>query len=123
DEPADDPYITVVGGTTLNTSSPGGPWSSETVWLTPASNDGQGDITPQESSGGGVSLTYTIPVWQQGISMTANKGSTTMRNLPDVALVANNIDLVWGNDFIVASSDFPEGGTSLATPLWAGFMA
>ena len=55
--------------------------------------------------------------------MTANQGSTTMRNLPDVSLVANNINLVWGNDFIGMSSDWPEGGTSLAAPLWAGFMA
>jgi hypothetical protein len=38
DEPADDPYITVVGGTTLTTTSAGA-WSSETAWLTPASND------------------------------------------------------------------------------------
>ena len=56
--------------------------------------------TPEEASGGGVSLTYGIPAWQQGISMTANQGSTTMRNLPDVALVANNVDVVWGNDYL-----------------------
>jgi subtilase family serine protease len=55
--------------------------------------------------------------------MTANQGSTTMRNLPDVALVANNLNIVWGNDFIGSSTDFAEGGTSLAAPLWAGFMA
>ncbi len=122
DEPADDPYITVVGGTTLTTASDGA-WASETTWLTPASNDGLGDITPAAASGGGISLTYGIPAWQQGISMTANQGSTTMRNIPDVALVANNLNIVWGNDFIGASSDFPEGGTSLATPLWAGLVA
>jgi hypothetical protein len=55
--------------------------------------------------------------------MTANQGSTTMRNVPDVAMVANNINIVWGNDFILASSDFPEAGTSLAAPLWAGLLA
>jgi subtilase family serine protease len=123
DEPSDDPYITVVGGTTLTTSNSDGSWMSEIVWLTPASNDGLGDITPLQASGGGVSLAYGIPAWQQGISMTANQGSTTMRNLPDVALVANNIDLVWGNDVIGESFDLAEGGTSMATPLWAGFMA
>ena len=32
--------------------------------------------------------------------MTANQGSTTMRNLPDVAMVANNINIVWGNDYL-----------------------
>jgi subtilase family serine protease len=122
DEPADDPYITVVGGTTL-TMTTGGAWSSETAWLTPAFSDGLGDNYPEEATGGGVSLAYPIPSWQQGISMTANQGSTTMRNLPDVSLVANNITLVWGNDFIGASSDWPEGGTSLAAPLWAGLVA
>ena len=122
DEPADDPYITVVGGTTLTTTSAGA-WSSETAWLTPASNDPLFGYTPEEASGGGISLAYGIPTWQQGISMTANQGSTTMRNVPDVAMVANNINIVWGNDFIGESSDFPEAGTSLAAPLWAGLMA
>ena len=123
DEPADDPYLTVVGGTTLTTATSDGSWMSEIVWLTPASNDGLGDISPEQATGGGVSLTYSIPAWQQGISMTANQGSTTRRNLPDVALVADSIDLVWGNDVVGISLDFADGGTSLATPLWAGFMA
>jgi hypothetical protein len=122
DEPADDPYITVVGGTTLTTTAEGD-WASETAWLTPAGDDGFGGTTPQQASGGGISTVYAIPNYQQGISMTANQGSTTMRNVPDVSLVANNITIVWGNDFILSSFDFPEGGTSLATPLWAGFMA
>ena len=69
-------------------------------WLTPAGDDGFGDPTPEQASGGGISTVYAIPSWQQGISMTANQGSTTMRNMPDVALVANNINIVWGNDFI-----------------------
>src|SRR5262249_35843706 len=29
DPPTDDPYITIVGGTTLNTTGPGGAWQSE----------------------------------------------------------------------------------------------
>ena len=33
-EPADDPYVTVVGGTTLTETSDG-TWASETAWLTP----------------------------------------------------------------------------------------
>ena len=121
DEPADDPYITVVGGTTLTTATTneGGAWSSETTWLTPA--DALGD--PEYASGGGVSLTYGIPIWQQGISMTANQGSTTMRNSPDVSMVANNLNIYWGNDFIGSSYPFAEGGTSLAAPLWAGLIA
>ena len=42
-------------------------------------------------SSGGVSANFPIPSYQQGISMTANKGSTTMRNVPDVALTADNV--------------------------------
>jgi subtilase family serine protease len=123
DEPADDPFITVVGGTTLTTSTSTGAWSSEVTWLSPPSDDGLGDVSPLEASGGGISTVYAIPSWQQGISMTINQGSTTMRNLPDVASVANNVIITWGNDFIGESFDWPEGGTSLAAPVWAGFTA
>jgi hypothetical protein len=129
DQPSDDPYVTVVGGTTLTTDSDGN-WVAETVWLTPATSDPLLGDTPEQASGGGFSLTYPIPTWQQGISMTDNQGSTTMRNLPDVALVADNVDVVWGNDFFGTGNsgggnaiDLPEAGTSVATPLWAGFVA
>ena len=108
DTPADDPYITVVGGTSLTTSGPGGAWASETVW-----NSGGG-----EGSGGGISTTYPIPSWQQGIDMSANHGSTTMRNTPNVALTAINVYVNYGDG---SSGLF--GGTSCATPLWAGFTA
>jgi hypothetical protein len=50
--------------------------------------------------------------------MVANKGSTLKRNVPDVAMAADNI-------FIVADNGQQEttGGTSCASPLWAGFAA
>ncbi len=79
--PGDTPFITEVGGTTLTTSGTGGPYSSETVWNW---NNGNG-------SGGGISTQYAIPAWQQSVSMTANMGSTTMRNVPDVAMTADNV--------------------------------
>ena len=124
DEPADDPYITTVGGTTLVTNATTGQWSSEVVWTSPPGTDAfTGASTPPLASGGGVSAVYPIPWWQQGISMTANQGSTTMRNVPDVSMVASNIIVTWGNDFFLQSVDLPEAGTSLAAPLWAGFMA
>ena len=85
--PADDPNITIVGGTTLTTSGAGGAWASETVW-----NWGGGT-----GSSGGISTLYAIPSWQQGINMTANQGSTTMRNIPDVALTADNVYVIYGN--------------------------
>jgi uncharacterized repeat protein (TIGR01451 family) len=107
--PGESPNITQVGGTTLSTSGPLGSWVSEKVW-----NWGGGAGTC-----GGVSTTYSIPVWQQGIDMSINQGSTTMRNMPDVALTADNI-------FIIADNGISEpgtGGTSAAAPLWAGFTA
>ena len=48
-------------------------------------------------SSGGISTYYAIPSYQQGISMSANQGSTTMRNVPDVALTGDNVYVVYGN--------------------------
>ncbi len=105
--PGDTPYITQVGGTTLTTTRPGGSWVSEAVW-----NWGGGI-----GSGGGISTQYPIPSWQTNINMTANQGSTTMRNTPDVALTANNV-------YVRADGlNYNVGGTSCAAPLWAGFAA
>lgn len=50
--------------------------------------------------------------------MTANQGSTSYRNIPDVALTADNIYVTYDNG---GSAIF--GGTSCAAPLWAGFTA
>jgi subtilase family serine protease len=109
--PDDDPYITLVGGTTLATAGSGGAWVSETVWNT---QQGAGNFI----SSGGISTIYNIPPWQQGVNMAANHGSTTKRNAPDVAMVADNIFLVADNGVQQNS-----GGTSAAAPLWAGFAA
>ena len=113
--PADDPNIMVVGGTTLTTTGPGGAWVSETVW-----NWGNeyGPGHAGEGGGGGISTVYPIPNWQTNISMVANQGSTTMRNLPDVALTADNVYVTYG-----AGHTGAFGGTSCATPLWAAFTA
>jgi hypothetical protein len=105
--PGDTPYITQVGGTTLTTTGPGGAWVSETVW-----NRGNG-----VGSGGGISTQYAIPAWQTNVDMTANHGSTTKRNVPDVALTAESV-------YVRANgANYTVGGTSCAAPLWAGFMA
>jgi len=102
--PSDDPWLTIVGGTSLTTTGPGGNWSSETVWF---------------GSGGGISTVYPIPLWQQGLNMSANQGSTTMRNIPDVAAIAESV--IW----LVANNGQQGviGGTSASAPLWAGFAA
>lgn len=105
--PDDDPYITIVGGTSLTTSASGG-WVSETTW-----NQGGG-----VASSGGISGTYFIPYWQQTVNMAGNGGSPTMRNIPDVALTAGNIRVIYNKG---SAETF--AGTSCAAPLWAGFMA
>ncbi len=110
--PSDDTNITVVGGTTLFTTGPRGAWQSEVVWNWFTAGTGT------SASSGGISVTNAIPIWQQGINMTANQGSTTFRNLPDVALTADNIWVTYSNGL---SGSF--GGTSAATPLWAAFDA
>ncbi len=111
--PDDDPYITIVGGTTLTTSGPGGSWVSEKVWNWNTAAGGSSG-----ASGGGISTLYLIPSWQQGISMSANHGSTTSRNIPDVALIADGVWVTYGN-----GKSGPFGGTSCGAPLWAGFTA
>ena len=112
--PADSTNITQVGGTVLTTTGPRRFLLSETVWNDRTPNPNGGDW----GSSGGISPTYAIPSWQQGINMTTNQGSTTMRNVPDVALTAKNV-------FIIADTNQQEvaAGTSCAAPLWAGFIA
>ena len=105
--PSDSSYVTSVGGTTLTTGT-NGEYVSEQVW-----NVGGG-----VGSSGGVSTTYPIPPWQQDVDMSANGGSATLRNIPDVALTADNI-------LIIADNGATEvvGGTSAASPLWAAVTA
>jgi subtilase family serine protease len=107
----DDPYVTLVGGTMLTTTN-NGAWFSEAVWKNDSKN----------GSGGGVSASYLgnvpIPAWQQGVNNAANDGSATMRNVPDVALLAYDGWVISDN----GSTDW-WWGTSLAAPLWAGYMA
>jgi subtilase family serine protease len=112
DFPSDSTNVTQVGGTTLTTTGPGGSYVSETVW-----NWGL-DQGSYVGSSGGVSTVYAIPPYQIGIDMTANQGSTTMRNVPDVALTGDNVYVIY-DDGVTDSF----GGTSCAAPLWAGFMA
>jgi hypothetical protein len=107
--PMDSPNVTVVGGTTLTTAARGGTRTAETAW-----NTGGGIGT-----GGGLSPNYALPTWQLGISSFASSGaSTAARNIPDVALTADNVYVKYGD-----GQGSTVTGTSCATPLWAGFMA
>jgi kumamolisin len=106
--PAEDDYVTAVGGTDLTVTKAGGPWSSETAWV---------------DSGGGISQdNIPIPAWQQiaGVIDTSNKGSQTLRNVPDVAAEANS-NFYYCSDQSGCGTGL--GGTSFAAPMWAGYLA
>jgi subtilase family serine protease len=113
--PVDSTNLTCVGGTTLTMNGVGVSWASETVW-----NYNLNGL-PNTGSGGGISPYYTIPWWQTNVSMAANQGSTTFRNVPDVALTADNVFVCYGDGNTNGSIYYM--GTSCAAPLWAGFCA
>ena len=107
--PGDDAHIISVGGTDLVTTSGGGAWKSETAWV-----DSGGGISPDK---------IAIPSWQQGsgVITTANKGSTTLRNGPDVSANANFSFYTCDNQTTCQAGTY--GGTSFAAPMWAAFIA
>ncbi len=114
DYPAASPNVLAVGGTTLTLNSNGN-YSSETGW-------GNGTNSYRAGgSGGGISRYENQPAYQTGVVTQ----STTKRTTPDVALDADPDSGVAVYD----SWDYPSlpwfqvGGTSLATPLWAGIIA
>ena len=112
--PSESTNITQVGGTTLTMNGSGISYVSETVWNW--NNSGN----PGIGSGGGISANFGLPPWQQGLSTAVNQGSTTLHNVPDVALTADNVYVVHGGSGVGSGG---HGGTSCAAPLWAGFMA
>jgi subtilase family serine protease len=107
--PADNAYVVSVGGTDLITASAAGPWKSETAWV---------------DSGGGISPdSIPIPAWQKlsGVITSTNKGSTTLRNGPDVSANANFTYYTCADQEACLANEY--GGTSFAAPLWAGYIA
>jgi subtilase family serine protease len=112
-------YVTWVGGTELSMNGVGASWQSEQVW------DYQYILG---ASAGAVVPGLAIPYYQQGIDMSRNGGSTRFRSIPDVAMVADNIELVTtdkdkNGHYTLTGSVGLVGGTSAAAPLWAGFTA
>jgi subtilase family serine protease len=107
--PADDAHVVSVGGTDLVTASAGGAWKSETAWA---------------DSGGGISPdSIAIPSWQAaaGVINSSNKGSTTLRNGPDVSANANFSFYTCADQTTCLANEY--GGTSFATPMWAAYIA
>jgi kumamolisin len=105
--PADDVYVTSVGGTDLSTDSAAGPWASETAWT-----DSGGGISPDK---------YAIPSWQTTAAAGCSSCSKTYRNGPDVSANANFTFYVCADQTTCTANDY--GGTSFAAPMWAGYLA
>lgn len=134
DDPAAQPYVTSVGGTSLSLKGKFS-YGSETTW-----NTTKGSKTGfNGSSGGGISQYWTAPSWQQ-MTGVQNKYSESKlckapagkicRETPDVSLHANA-----NRGYLIycsakatksCSNKMPwnvVGGTSTSAPLWAALIA
>ena len=105
--PASLPSVTGVGGTTVFESQQG-VYFKEFAWGSPLDQSG---------SGGGASLFYGAPGYQDSVRQAAGNG---FRQVPDVAADA---DPSTGFHIVFGGKDAQVGGTSAATPLWAGTLA
>ena len=149
DFPTSSPYVTSVGGTSLAIGKSGN-YEFETAWgtlLDPLSASGKSwAFTPpgeypqyyDGSGGGGVSTAFTQPFYQQGVVPHAlathlPDGATStvaMRVVPDVSALADpstgflvGETLYQPDGTTLAFSLSRIGGTSLASPTWAGIEA
>ena len=117
-DPASQPYVTAVGGTTLFTD-PHQMYLGEQAW-----ND---LALAQGATGGGVSSYWAIPAFQSTdiggtYEMTRNGGSATYRNVPDVAAVGDPFTGV-GVYSKINGGWLQIGGTSVSSPIWAGYLS
>ncbi len=134
DFPASSPYVTAVGGTMFNEGA-GSYWSTtngstggsalsyipELPWNETSATNGLA------SGGGGASAYFTKPAWQIGTGVPADSS----RDVPDVVFNAAAIHDPYlfcqggfcTNGFRNASNGLDAvGGTSVATPIFAGIM-
>ena len=101
------PTVTAVGGTSVFESEQG-VYFKEYAWSSPLDQSG---------GGGGASQFYAIPTYQKNESKPAGRGN---RQVPDIAADG---DPSTGFHVIFGGRDGQVGGTSAATPLWAGTVA
>lgn len=101
------PTVTAVGGTTVFESQQG-TYFKEMAWGGPLDESG---------SGGGASQFYPAPDYQKIVLSSLGHA---LRQVPDVAADA---DPSTGFHIVFGGQDGQVGGTSAATPLWAGTVA
>lgn len=109
DFPASSPNLLAVGGTMFE-------GENEVVWW-----EAPGQRTPNGggSTGGGVSVEFARPSWQNVKIASLNPGSIDGRVVPDIAALAGSPLY----DLIFIGQDSPNGGTSAAAPVWAALLA
>lgn len=119
DDPASQPYVTGVGGLTVNDIDP----LSETVWNTPVKTGNPG------AGGGGVSSLWSRPSWQNAPGISA---SDTMRLVPDLSSDADPdtgfIQYFTGSGQGACHQDCEAGwnsvgGTSIGSPMVSSLIA
>jgi len=130
--PADVPYVTGVGGTSLEVGK-NNQWAGEYGWQSAYSaltGNTWGAPTYSSGGGGGASQLFAQPFYQQGVvpdSMSMVNG-TAMRVVPDIALAGDpNTGMRVGETQVFPDGTYYDtyriGGTSLASPLFAGVAA
>jgi subtilase family serine protease len=139
DWPADSPWVTAVGGTSLAVDADGD-YLFETGWETGSSNLAKGVWAPSppgkytSGSGGGTSRIFTQPWYQADVvpdSISTANGARPrpMRAVPDVAAIGDpNTGYLVGQtqafpDGTSKYSEYRSGGTSLSSPVFAGLVA
>jgi subtilase family serine protease len=136
DFPADVPWLTGVGGTSLFIGS-SGQWLGEHGWQNAYSVLSNGAWTPappgpySSGGGGGTSKLFRQPFYQVGkvpASISEYYGPPPMRAVPDISMDADpNTGFEIGETQVFPDgtywSQYRIGGTSLASPLLAGAVA
>ncbi|HVB21744.1 MAG TPA: S53 family peptidase [Ktedonobacteraceae bacterium] len=102
--PADVPWVTAVGGTTLLHSASGNGYE-ERAW---------------SGSGGGMSTFFSEPDYQRSMPQAAQSELAGHRGIPDIAADA---DPYTGMAFYFNGQWTQTGGTSASTPFWAAIVA
>ncbi len=109
DFPASSPHVLAVGGTMLS-------GDVDVVWW---ESPGERTSSGGGATGGGVSVEFPRPSWQDVQIASLNPGSIDGRVIPDIAALAGPPFY----DVIFMGKDSPNGGTSASTPTWASLIA
>ena len=134
--PADVPYVTGVGGSSILIGRNGGR-IAEYGWQSAYSSLSNGAWSPappgtySSGGGGGTSELFTQPFYQAGkvpASISEFYGSTPMRAVPDIAMAGDpNTGFEVGETQVFPDGTYWDqyriGGTSLSSPLTAGVVA